>query len=247
MTNSEISALKELYSDKTEAVMFAGKTSVNILSFRRSKHDFEKGWETEYLLELHNTLKQGMIVFDIGAEQGEFTAMAAKIVGCENVHIFEPTKEYWPNIKKLWGVNCFDKVGGCFDGYVDEKSEIISKTFDWPFCSEGEIFYDTNHSVPHQSTEKIISIDDYCLIKGVMPDVIMMDIEGAELSALRGCVNVFKSYLPVFFISIHNEDLIKQRSGGTRSELFEIFEQYDYNAIHIHTDHEEHYKFVKRK
>jgi FkbM family methyltransferase len=237
--------MKELYSDNIEAVNIAGKVHINILLFRRNKHDFQDGWENEYLSELADTLKPGMVVFDIGAENAEFTAMAAKIVGCENVHIFEPSKDYWPNIKRLWDVNEFDKVGGCFNGYVGEKSELLSEGFGWPSCINGEIFYGTNHSVPQYAKEKTISIDDYCSTNGILPDVIMMDIEGAELSALRGCLNVLKSCSPIFFISIHNDDMIKQRSNGSRQDIHDLLSSFGYNSKHINTDHEEHWKFFK--
>lgn len=243
--NQEEIELKEKYGEKTEVVAFAGKVPVNILLFRRHKHDFQNGWETEYLTDLADTLKPGMVVFDIGAEEGEFTAMAAKLVGCENVHIFEPSSSYWPNIKRLWDINGFAKVGGCFNGFISDI-EGGSLEDGWPEESRGDIFYGTNQVVPNGQPCKEISIDTYCKIKGVLPDVVMMDIEGAELSALRGCLNVLKSCSPTFFISIHNDDLILQRSGGTRADIHDFFIRLGYSATHINTDHEEHWKFEKK-
>lgn len=241
--------LKERYADKTEVVKFAGKVPVNILLFRRHKHDFENGWETEYLSKLCDTLKDGMVVFDIGAEEGEFTAMAAKIVGGKNVHIFEPSESYWPNIKRLWEINDFDGVGGCFNGFVsDSTNEATMYNYDfknWPDCSYGDIFYGTNQVIPGSGYYDKISIDDYCQLNNLLPDVIMMDIEGAELMALRGCKQLLKYRSPIFFISVHNDSLMQERSNGVREDLHNLFKDLGYSSLHINTDHEEHWMFSK--
>ena len=239
-------------SEEMEVINFAGKVPVNIFKFRRDKHDFERGWETEYLSELIDTLKDRMVVFDIGAENGEFTAMAAKVVGCEYVHIFEPSHEYWANIKGLWDANGFGFVGGCFEGYVGEKMDFngidVVKIFDgrFPEIIPAKAFRDTHHSVPTTDKQATISIDIYCNGK-IAPNVIMMDIEGAELSALKGATGTIDRCAPIFFISIHNDQMIMERSAGTKQDIFNFFKERNYEAIHINTDHEEHWKFYKQK
>lgn len=243
MTEQE---LKEKYGKEMGVVDFAGKIPVSIFSFRKDKHDFEKGWETEYLRELINTLKEGMIVFDIGAEQGEFTAMAAKIVGGSNVHIFEPSKDYWYNIKSVWDANKLEYPGGLFGGYVcDETTSMVEDEFKSSWGNDGEVFYGTNQVSPKQTPRYSITIDDYCLLNP-FPDVIMMDIEGAELSAVRGALKVIKEKSPIFFISIHSNELINERSGGIKEDIHKLFSENGYVGIHIKTDHEEHWKFVKQ-
>lgn len=241
----ELDRIRETYGDKMEVVPFAGKVPVNILLFRRHTHDFEKGWETEYLSELADTLKPGMCVYDIGAEQGEFTAMAAKIVGGENVHIFEPSPSYWPNIKRVWDANDLGEVGGVFNGYVSDS--VLGDGFvdinKWPACSGGEIFYGTNQVEPKSTPRPTTTIDRYSEITGTMPNVVMMDIEGAELAAVRGAIKTIQSGSPIFFISIHDNDLINMRSGGSAADLFDIFSKNGYNSWLIKKDHEEHWKF----
>jgi len=239
--SEEIRELIEKHGVEMEDIMFADMVSVRIFTFRARKHDFKAGWETKYLNELINTLKGAMVVFDIGAENGEFTAMAAKLVGCANVHIFEPTEEYWPNIKRLWDANGFEDVGGCFDGFVSDKNvgEPLQRYL--PSVS-GDIFYGTKHAA---SSEREVSIDCYCKTYDVIPNVIMMDIEGSELAAVRGAIETIKNHSPIFFISIHNDNAIKERSEGTKDDILNLFKSNGYSAMHINTDHEEHWKFYK--
>jgi FkbM family methyltransferase len=166
--------------------------------------------------------------------------MVAKIVGCENVHIFEPSAEYWPNIKRLWDINGFESVGGCFDGLVSDNNTNEPFYFGWPE-TDGEIFYDTHHSV---EASKEISIDNYCELNNIYPDVIMMDVEGSELSIVRGALETMINHSPIFFISVHSDELMA-RSGGTKEDLFKLFREHGYSMMHINTDHEEHWKFYK--
>lgn len=235
-------------SEKFEEINIAGKIPVNILLFRRHKHNFEHGWETEYLSELADTLKPGMVVYDIGAENAEFTAMAAKVVGGANVHIFEPSPDYWPNIKAIWDANNFENPGGCLRAYVDSKSVIdflkLSNNY-WPQEINSDIFYGTNQVLPSSSPCDSISIDLYSDYKKVSPDLIMIDIEGAELSAIMGSKKVIEKHSPIFFISIHSDELINQRPNGSKKDIHDFFNSNGYKSIHISTDHEEHWKFYK--
>ena len=50
------------------------------------------------------------------------------------------------------------------------------------------------------------TIDDFCRQRNVTPDFIKMDIEGAELSALKGGIETIKKYRPQLAISIYHSD-----------------------------------------
>lgn len=224
-------------------ILFNGKIPTKIFAFRREMHPFESDWEGAYVSELIETLRPGMVVYDIGAENGELTAMAGNIVGGENVHIFEPNKDYYPNIKAIWDANGL-KDTWCFNGYVfDEEGDDI--VF-WPLSEigKGQIFKGCLHPNHIDTPMQTITIDDYALYSRP-PQVVMMDIEGGELAAVRGATKTMAEYAPTFFISIHKPEFIMHRSNGTKEDLLKIFEDNGYEAVHLSTDHEEHWKFVK--
>lgn len=233
MTNEEIIEIK-----------FSGKVPVKIFLFRHLIDDFAGEWEADYVRELIDTLTLGMTVYDIGAENGELTILAGNIIGGENVHIFEPNKDYFPNIKTIWEANNLKNPANCFNGYVYEKSDKDIKYGKLKDLGEGEIFYGCRHINHIDTPMQMVSLDDYCQIFK-RPDVVMMDIEGGELSAVKGAKNLIKEYSPIFFISIHKPEFIMHRSDGTKEDLIKIFTDEGYSAIHLSTDHEEHWKFIK--
>ena len=52
----------------------------------------------------------------------------------------------------------------------------------------------------------VTTIDKYCFEHNIKPDFIKMDIEGAELSALKGGIETIKKYRPQLAISIYHSD-----------------------------------------
>jgi FkbM family methyltransferase len=60
------------------------------------------------------------------------------------------------------------------------------------------------------------------------PDFIKMDIEGAELSALRGASFIFQRYRPVLFLATHGRDIER--------ECRKLLELWDYEIEEIGMD-----------
>jgi FkbM family methyltransferase len=188
-------------SEEIVEILFNGKVPTKIFAFRREIDPFESDWEGEYVSELIATLKAGMVVYDIGAENGELTVLAGNIVGGENVHIFEPNQDYYPNMAAIWKANKLKEAACCFKGYVFDKS---SDTFMFTSLDSwgSKIFKGCLHPNHIDTPMQTISLDDYVFFFPP-PDVIMMDIEGGELAAVRGAIGVIGNYSPIFFISIH--------------------------------------------
>ncbi len=229
-------------------ILFSGLIPMKIFEFRRQDTDFEGDWEKPYIRELIATLKPNMTVYDIGAENGETSVLAGLIVGGENVHIFEPNKDYHPNIKAIWDANGLAEPRGCFVGYVGEnlsnRMDVVQSTYFLNWFKDKKIFYGCYHANPQATPLATVTLDWYSQ-QMPKPNVVMMDIEGAELSAVRGAKKLIAEYAPIFFISIHRAEHILDRSNGTKEDLIKIFTDNGYDAIHLTTDHEEHWKFIK--
>ena len=51
------------------------------------------------------------------------------------------------------------------------------------------------------------TIDNFVSSTGIIPSIIKMDIEGAEMDALRGALNTLKEYSPKCIIVCHTQDM----------------------------------------
>jgi FkbM family methyltransferase len=163
--------------------------------------DFE---EPEYAF-VQRFLKPGMVVLDIGANEGYYTALASKCVGPSGRVIgFEPS----PRERLRLGINLWMNL--CENVRV-EKLAMGS--------AEGQV---TLHVVEGSETgcnslrppnikgkTRAVQVDvttlDQFLLRNAIPriDFIKMDIEGAELSALQGATKLLRTVpRPLLLIEI---------------------------------------------
>lgn len=159
--------------------------------------------------------KSGDVVFDIGAHVGYFSLLMAKLVGpTGRVFAFEPLPL---NLKYLR-----QHVYGNNIENVEIYTAAVGK-------SEGWLTFDlgggtgrgrlSKTSNPNELRVKVYGIDElYNQGKLPCPDLIKMDVEGAELEALNGALEVLKKCKPRIMLSTHGDQL-KQECDAFLREL----------------------------
>jgi len=81
--------------------------------------------------------------------------------------------------------------------------------------------------------EDEIILDDYIQVSYVsVPDVIKMDIEGAEIRALRGACKLLEEHQPVLFIEIHPWRL-RDNFDSHPDEVISLLQSAGYNHMEI--------------
>lgn len=210
-------------------------------------------WEKERLAAMHKAIKKDDVVFDIGAEEGDlsglFVTWGAKVVP------FEPNPLVWPNIRAVWEYNDLPKPPAYWAGFASdstvERPSDLEPIFSqperngWPACSYGRLI--GNHGFRNVSERfhdtPQITIDDFAMKHKLMPDVITIDVEGAEVVVLRGAVKTLNKGVNVF-VSVHPE-IMEQAYGHTPSQLRDYMQSLGYKGTHLATDHEEHWLWQK--
>ena len=142
-------------------------------------------------------LKSGMVFFDIGAHIGEYTVLAGSRVGeAGQVHAFEAQAT---TVALLRG-NCEKNrlrnavINSCAVSNVEGSVEFA-------ICSEpsmSSIVVDSTHSGGHAETVRVASVtlDAYCERHRVWPDLVKIDVEGAEWLVLQGAVQTLSRTPP---------------------------------------------------
>ena len=145
-------------------------------------------------------IKSGMTVFDVGANVGYYSLLASLLTGKEGkVFSFEPLPENISYLKKHLELNKLKNVK-VIDRAVNDKISKLRFTF-------GD-----NRSAGHISNEGEIeiettSLDEFIKAGNALPDLIKMDIEGAEYEALIGAKVLLKRKKPVIFLATHSNEL----------------------------------------
>lgn len=212
-------------------------------------------WEATRLAAMSHFIGNGDVVYDIGAEEGDFPALFAQW-GAEVV-LVEPNPKVWPNIKAIFEANLLtDRILGGFVGFAsDHCAEPTGDGFSikeasfgagqLPYCSFDEVI--GNHGFRHLAQEidttPQITIDQLAYDVDRIPTHITMDIEGSELVALRGAVHVMSEFRPYVWVSVH-PDPLKDFYCQDPGEVYDLMESLRYKRIFLTFDHESHELFV---
>lgn len=152
-------------------------------TIRVDAHYRHLAWNAEEYAALKEHTRAGATVLDVGANVGCYTLLFARWVGDGgHVYAFEPAAESRAGLVRHLSINGLS-------GRVSVRPEAISDgAGPAPFLDAG--IHGDNRLVPEATpgTRSVpaLSIDEFCDASGISPDVIKMDIEGAELAALRG-------------------------------------------------------------
>jgi FkbM family methyltransferase len=143
-------------------------------------------------------LKNGDVFYDLGANAGFYAVIAAREVGSQgHVYAFEPTPELADRIRYNARINEFENLTVVEAAVCNHNGSI-------EFGSEG---FDVQNSIKKADSEnsievRTVTLDEWAKDKRP-PNVIMMDIEGAELDALRGAKYLIREHRPTMLIEVH--------------------------------------------
>lgn len=153
------------------------------------------GFENKETKFLQQTLKPGSIFFDIGANGGFYTVVAAKKVGVTgHVYAFEPGQSELKILRHNIAINHLTNVTivECAVGNKSGKAQLA-------ISSDGAMnsLAKTNHPqqcIEHWQSVEIIKLDDFCQKYSITKvDFIKIDVEGAEKLVFEGARNIFLS------------------------------------------------------
>jgi FkbM family methyltransferase len=177
-------------------------------------------------------LKPGMIVFDLGANLGQYTLLAARCTGPEgHVHSFEPGSRMFDELRFNVSLNGFADRCTLNNLAVSDKggSALLAK------CARGnEVYASLGHvNRPElQDTEheevSTVRLDDYVAKQGIdRVDFMKIDIEGAELLALRGAETLLSGpNAPVILIELI--DINTQAFGYKAVDVWDFLQRLGY-------------------
>ncbi len=187
----------------------------------------------EYIY-LHKILRQDDVFIDVGANQGEFTLLAASICYQGHVYAFEPVAVNYKLLKENIGLNHFKQVSTFDVGLFNEvkTTEIFTPVFNdgGQGLNEGvsTLFKPENDQEIQTEEIKLAVFDDLLFGKLERFDVLKIDIEGAELFALQGMKRSLEKFKPQILIEINHPS--DQSHGYSPKDIVQFLNSLGYRS-----------------
>jgi FkbM family methyltransferase len=167
---------------------------------------------------LQRFLRPGMTMVDIGANHGYFTLLASKGVGPRGAVIaVEPSRREMRHLKQhLWLNRCKNvKTAACAVGEAKGKGElyvVVGKETGCNSLRPPDVTEPTSLAeVPIQRLDDLLKLYEVASV-----DLIKLDVEGAELSVLKGATELLRrSPRPVILAEVQD---LRTKPWGYRAE-----------------------------
>ncbi len=188
-------------------------------------------WEPDETTFFISRLHTGDTVLDIGANIGWFTLVAAKHIGpAGTIHAFEPRPITYSMLSKTVSQNGLRNFVHLWEyALSDSAGEVI---LNWAANTDnpGGSFVTTDKTgqAGHESVRvRAAKLDE--LLPDVAPDVIKIDVEGAEPMVFSGAVNALGRRKPIILSELFPNQLLKV-SGKTSAQYIQQMKDYGYSC-----------------
>ena len=157
-------------------------------------------YEIHKRIAFEREVKPGMVIYDIGANVGFYSILGAQLAGPNgSVIAFEPFHRNVEYIRKHIDLNQFKNI---------KVMEVAVSNVN------GSVFFEPGISIAtgHLSKTGSLEVQSISLDKlfndGTLPapDVIKVDVEGAELDVFTGAQELIKNHRPLIFVDTHGRD-----------------------------------------
>lgn len=171
-----------------------------------------KVYEPSLALQLKTLLRDydSPTFVDIGAHYGYFTIYAGKLIGpMGQVISIEPNMKHYSRLLKNIEINSLGEITRTFNLALSDKDGMANmEGWDERVLHEGG-----NGNI------QVVKFDRLCAKENIRPDIIKIDVRGAEGKVLGGMSDTLKNKVSHLFCELH-DDLL----GYTIREIIQILE-----------------------
>ena len=227
-----------LFRDPFQVSWLEGLQLTLIPGNETSRSVFVTGrYEPNEFCLLSRLLKPGMTFIDIGANMGLYTLFAAHRVGESGyVLAIEPSRREMQMLKDNVEQNALRNVNSYPMALSDQGAEVellVASLQNSGHNTLGAFGYNT--ALDHKERVRTVRLDELVQSeKRDRVDVIKMDIEGAELAALRGAGDTIERYRPVVLVELSDRALRHQSS--TSADVLALLTQHGYRFFGFAVD-----------
>ena len=182
-------------------------------------------WEAPLYQRFKESLAPGMTVLDVGASFGLYAIAAARGVGPSGrVFAFEPARRTAAALRLHLGwngvadrVEVVEAVASHRSGretFWEQEMSFVASLLERAARQEERRF----GSPVERRVVPAVTLDDFCRRLRLEPDVVKVDVEGAEARVLRGSQRLLRRRKASLFLEVHHALL--GEAGRSADEVF---------------------------
>jgi FkbM family methyltransferase len=160
-------------------------------------------YEVRRLQAFRSAITSGAVIYDVGANVGIYSLLASRAVGAAGmVYSFEPLPRNLAYLRQHVAINHLQNCQIVEKAVCDRQGTqaFASASFSAPMAHlspDGEIL------VPATTLDACV----YSEAPLRPPNILKIDVEGAEMDVLRGATRAIREFHPTIFLEIHGTQL----------------------------------------
>ena len=218
-----ITAARPVYEGALRALTFGHGIawSINGIPCRidpRCRSAMGQAYDPEAVEFLRRTIRPGLVCYDVGANLGVYAIQFSSMVGPSGkVVAFEPNPYTLRMLRHHVAINRLSNVHivAAAAGDAPGSADFYAETWD----GMGRM------GAPNQSlreterfTVPVTTIDQQVAQTGLVPDFMLIDVEGFEIAVLDGARNTLLQHRPTVVVEMHPSVWVSARTDRNRAE-----------------------------
>lgn len=170
-------------------------------------------YEPDLQAALDHFIRAGDVVYDVGANIGYISLIAARCVGGQGrVAAFEALPDNIRRLNQNVALNGLEgRITVIHAAVVDRSGSVIFHVHPSGAMGKAEGSHGRQVDYPEQIKVPALALDDFVFTRGNPPPrLVKLDIEGGEGMALAGMQRTLEEIRPVFLIELHGEQAAKE-------------------------------------
>jgi FkbM family methyltransferase len=196
------------------------------LRWKRSHRYVNGYWIGHYELSVQEALARllnpGQTFYDVGANAGFFTLLAARLVGpLGRCVAFEPLPMNYHDLAGQLQLNGLDHCQAVMEAVSDVEGVTTFQI--GPDSSTGGLSEKAGN-LERDCIQVRVTTVDHAVTRFGRPHLIKLDVEGAEVKALSGARDTIKEFSPSWLIELHGRDCEAGVKGILGSAGYRFFD-----------------------
>lgn len=185
-----------VFSSKQDGIkIICEKPDKRTAPFEIMNFDSYESQDAGFLFKL---IKDGDIVFDIGANIGWYSISLSKHFPHSTICSFEPLKNTYENLKRNVSFNKAANIRLHQFGFSDRNAVLtFYSSPDTSVSNSAKNITGEEHAIPVECEVK--KMDEFIKLNNLSVDFIKCDVEGAELFVYQGAIETLNQFKPIVF------------------------------------------------